>query len=62
MIHQLEIDRHDYSGRRITDCPDWHNPATFIAWIEKNISPTPEQRYRSNAPVYTLDSAVNNKK
>jgi hypothetical protein len=23
-------------------CPEWHNPVMFIAWIENNISPTPE--------------------
>ena len=26
----------------LPDCPEWRNPALFIAWIEKNISPTPE--------------------
>jgi len=31
MIHQLEIDRHDYGGLGITACPEWHNPAVFIA-------------------------------
>ena len=31
------------------DCPEWHNPAMFIVWIEKNISPTPEQRYAADA-------------
>jgi len=40
IIHQLEIRRHDYDGR-ITVCPEWHNPAVFIAWIEANISPRP---------------------
>ena len=28
----------------ITACPEWHNPAMFIAWIEENTGPTPEQR------------------
>jgi hypothetical protein len=31
------------------DCPEWHNPAMFIVWIEKNISPMPEQRYAADA-------------
>jgi len=31
------------------DCPEWHNPAMFIAWIEKNISPAPGQRYSADA-------------
>ena len=44
MIHQLQIGRHDYGGRRVTGCPEWHNPAMFIVWTEKNISPTPERR------------------
>jgi hypothetical protein len=44
MIHQLGITRHDHDGRHITDCPEGHNPAMFIARIEKNISPTPERQ------------------
>ena len=34
----------------LPDYPEWHNPAMFIAWIEKNISPAPEQRYSADAP------------
>ncbi len=51
MIHQLEIGRHDYDGRGITVCPEWHNPAVLIAWTEENISPRPrpEQRYPADA-------------
>ena len=47
MIHQLEIGGHDYGRRGITVCPEWHNSAVFIAWIEENISPRPQQRYPS---------------
>ena len=47
MIHQLEIGRHNYGSLVITVCPEWHNPAVFIAWIEENISPRPEQQYAS---------------
>jgi hypothetical protein len=49
MIHQLKIERHDYGGLGITVCPEWHNPVVFIAWIEENISPRPEQRYPEDA-------------
>jgi len=38
------IGRPDYGNRGITVCPEGRNPAVFIAWIEKNISPRPEQR------------------
>jgi len=31
------------------DCPGWRNPAMFIVWPEKNISPTPEQQYSEDA-------------
>ena len=55
MIHQLEIDRYDYDGLGITVCPEWHSPVVFIAWIEENISPTPEQRYPSGHLACTLD-------
>ena len=34
--------------------PEWHNPAAFIAWIEANISPRPQQRYPSGFLIYTL--------
>jgi hypothetical protein len=45
----------DYGGLGITVCPERHNPAVFIAWIEENISPRPEQRYPSGCLVDTLD-------
>ena len=61
MIHQLEIGGHDYGRRGITVCPEWHNPAVFIAWIEENISPRPEQRYPSGRLVYTPDRVDNDK-
>lgn len=31
-----------YGGRGITVCPEWHDPAVFIAWIEANLGPRPE--------------------
>jgi hypothetical protein len=34
MIHQLEIGRDDYRGRRITGYPERHNPVMFIARLE----------------------------
>ena len=49
MIHQLKIDGNDYGGLGITACPERHNPVVFIAWIEENISPRPEQRYPADA-------------
>jgi hypothetical protein len=33
-------------------CLKWHNLAMFIAWIEKNVSPTSEA-VASTFPVYT---------
>jgi len=33
---------HCYGGRGITVCPEWHDPAAFIAWIEANLGPRPE--------------------
>jgi hypothetical protein len=61
MIHQLEIGGHDYGRRGITVCPEWHNSAVFIAWIEENISPGPERRYPSGFFIYTLDRVDNDK-
>jgi hypothetical protein len=46
MIHQIEIGRDDYDGRRITGRPEWHNPVMFIAGIEQNTS----SRQRKGAP------------
>ena len=48
-----------FGGLGITVCPGWHNPAVFIAWIEENSSPRPEQRYPSGCLVYTLDQVDN---
>jgi len=31
----------NYGGRGITVCPEWHDVAAFIAWIEANIGPRP---------------------
>jgi hypothetical protein len=31
MIHQFGIGKHDFGDRCITGCPEWHNPAMFIA-------------------------------
>jgi hypothetical protein len=33
-IHQLELDRDGYGGRRITGRPEWHNLVMFIARLE----------------------------
>ena len=30
-----------YGGRGITVCPEWHDVAVFIAWIEENLGPRP---------------------
>jgi hypothetical protein len=44
MIHQFG-DRPTWPWtRRITGCPEWHNPAMFIVWIEENTSLTPGHR------------------
>ncbi len=61
MIHQLKIDRHEYGDLGITVCPERHNPVVLIAWIEENISTTPEQRYPSGRLVCTPDRVDNDK-
>jgi hypothetical protein len=61
-IRDREIERHDYGGLGITACPEWHNPAVFIAWIEENIGPRPEQRYLSGCLAYTPGRVDNDKK
>jgi hypothetical protein len=33
----------------IAVCPEWHNPAVFIARIGENISPRPQRRYPADA-------------
>jgi hypothetical protein len=62
MIHQLEIERHYHGGRGITVCPEWHNSAVLIAWIEENISPRPEQRHPSGCLACTPGRVDNDKK
>ena len=53
MIRQLGIGGHDYDRQILTACPEWHNPAVFIAWIEENISLRPQQQYPSGCLAYT---------
>jgi hypothetical protein len=33
---------HHYGGRGIIVCPEWHDVANFITWIEENLGPRPE--------------------
>ena len=46
MIRRCEkpTDKHyqRYGGRGITVCPEWHDVAVFIDWIEANLGPRPE--------------------
>lgn len=49
----------NYGGRGIAVCPEWHDPARFITWIETNIGPRPAGTYPSGLPVYTIDR-INN--
>jgi len=42
-----------FGGLGITVCPGWHNPAVFIAWIEENIGPRPEQQHPRRMPFST---------
>lgn len=51
---------HNYGGRGITVCPEWHDVARFITDIEATIGPRPEARYPSGRAVYTLDREDNN--
>ena len=32
----------NYGGRGIRVCPEWHDMAVFIAWIEENLGPCPD--------------------
>lgn len=32
----------NYGGRGIRVCPEWHDAAVFIAWVEANLGPRPE--------------------
>jgi Staphylococcus phage HNH endonuclease len=56
MLARCENPKHqafrNYGGRGITVCPEWHDPAMFIAWIEGNLGPRPEGM--------TLDRISNN--
>jgi len=38
-------DRHypNWGGRGIKVCDEWHHPAAYIAWIEANLGPRPNQ-------------------
>jgi hypothetical protein len=49
-----------YGGRGIAVCPEWHDVAVFVAWIEENLGPRPEGQYPGGQPVYTLDRVDNN--
>ena len=41
--HNPASDRYDnYGGRGITVCPEWHDVAVFIDWIEENLGPKSE--------------------
>jgi len=42
----------NYGGRGIAVCPEWHDPAVYIAWIEANLGSVPES--------CTLDRIDNN--
>lgn len=45
MIRRCENPKVDeylfYGGRGITVCPEWHDVAEFITWIEANLGPRP---------------------
>ena len=49
----------DYGGRGIAVCPEWHDVAVFITWIEANLGPRPLDRTAGGRPVYTLDRIDN---
>ena len=51
---------HNYGGRGITVCEEWHDVATFITWIEGNLGPRPPGEYPSGRPLYTIDRIENN--
>jgi hypothetical protein len=57
MIDRCENPKHhafkNYGGRGIKVCPEWHDAAAFITWIEANIGPRPEGM--------TLDRANNSR-
>lgn len=46
MIDRCENPQHhafrNYGGRGIKVCPEWHDAAAFIAWVEANLGPRPE--------------------
>ena len=50
-----------FGGLGITACPGWHNSVVFIARIEENISPRPEQRYPGGTLACTLDRVDNDR-
>ena len=46
MLERCENPDHEayarYGARGITVCPEWHDVAAFITWIEANLGPRPE--------------------
>lgn len=56
MIARCENPNHqafkNYGGRGIKVCPQWHDPAVYIAWVEANLGPQPDR--------CTLDRIDNN--
>lgn len=55
-------DSKDYTkwgGRGITVCPEWHNAAIFISWVEANIGPRPGGLTAGGRPEYTIDRKNN---
>ena len=56
MLHRCEVETdpkfRDYGARGILVCPEWHDIAVFVAWIETNLGPRPDGK--------TLDRIDNN--
>lgn len=67
MIHRCEnparSSYRNYGGREqpITVCPQWHDPARFIADIEAEIGPRPPGNLPSGLPAWTLNRKDNNR-
>lgn len=51
----------NYGGRGVAVCPEWHDVGNFIAWIEANIGPRPEDVTESGHPAYSLDRINGNR-
>ena len=45
----------------ITACPEWHNPAMFIAWIERTPVPGQSSGYPSGWLACPLEGVDNDK-